>query len=238
MIINDRVMVPMTGIFESLAATVSWNPATFEITVSRGSNTVVMQIDNRRATVNGVVTELDAPPLMLGARAFIPVRFVSEALGAAVEWSAATRTVSVARSGFLPRASMTATATSSHAGNEPARAIDGASNTFWHTRYGADRTYLPQSITLSFDNSYDVSGFWYTPRQDNNNNGNILSYIVEVSSDGTNFTEVASGDWANTKSEKIVRFDEIAARHIRLTATDGVGNFAAAAEIRIQLAVE
>ncbi|MBC7251946.1 MAG: MBL fold metallo-hydrolase, partial [Anaerolineae bacterium] len=47
---------------------------------------------------------LDVPAKVVGGRTVVPLRFVSEALGAAVNWNANTRTVTVTSSGSVPSA--------------------------------------------------------------------------------------------------------------------------------------
>lgn len=50
-----------------------------------------------RIFVDGREIATDAPPVIVQNRTFVPVRFVSEALGAQVEWDAKTRTVIITR---------------------------------------------------------------------------------------------------------------------------------------------
>jgi alpha-galactosidase len=50
--------------------------------------------------------------------------------------------------------------------------------------------------------------------------------------DGTSFTPVATGNWADNSSLKSVSFDVTSARYLRLVATAGDGGYASAAEIR------
>jgi hypothetical protein len=45
--------------------------------------------------VNGKTLTIDAPPVIKLGRTFVPLRFISEALGAIVSWDAGTRTVTV-----------------------------------------------------------------------------------------------------------------------------------------------
>jgi hypothetical protein len=46
--------------------------------------------------VNGnVIDTKDAPPLLINDRVYVPVRFVSEALGRYVEWDGVSYTVSI-----------------------------------------------------------------------------------------------------------------------------------------------
>ncbi len=96
--INDRVMVPMRKIFETLGATVAWDGETQTITAFKssenGENVIILiQIDNKRAFVNNEVKELDSHPVLIDERTLVPVRFVSEALGCTVVWNEAEEAV-------------------------------------------------------------------------------------------------------------------------------------------------
>lgn len=52
--------------------------------------------------VNGRVVASDVPPFMQGDRVFVPIRFVSEALGARVDWNGTTRTVTITTGAGAP----------------------------------------------------------------------------------------------------------------------------------------
>lgn len=86
-------MVPLRKIFETLGATVVWEDSSQTITATRGERTVVLEVNKSEALVDGAVSTLDAPPLILDGRTMVPVRFVSESLGATVEWEEDTNTV-------------------------------------------------------------------------------------------------------------------------------------------------
>ena len=92
-LINDRTMVPLRGIFETLGAEVGWDDATWTVTATKGETTVVLQIDNKTAKVNGKEIELDVPATLVSERTMVPVRFVSESLGCKVDWIDETQTV-------------------------------------------------------------------------------------------------------------------------------------------------
>ncbi|HOR47529.1 MAG TPA: copper amine oxidase N-terminal domain-containing protein, partial [Caldisericia bacterium] len=47
------------------------------------------------AISGGTMVQLDAPPIIQGGRTYIPVRFVSEQLGAQVTWDGKNRIVTV-----------------------------------------------------------------------------------------------------------------------------------------------
>lgn len=81
---SGRIFVPMRAIFERLGAEVIYNNGT--INATRGSRTVALAIGSQSATVNGQPVQLDSPPFLIGDRTLVPLRFVSQALGARVSW--------------------------------------------------------------------------------------------------------------------------------------------------------
>jgi S1-C subfamily serine protease len=56
---------------------------------------VNMQIGNKTAYVNGLPVSLDVPPQIINGRTMVPIRFVSENLGAEVNWDSNTKTVTI-----------------------------------------------------------------------------------------------------------------------------------------------
>jgi len=98
-LVSGRTMVPLRGIFESLGAQVNWDASTRMITANKGDTDVQLGIGDRRATVNGRAVYLDAPAMILRGSTMVPLRFVSEALGADVKWLEATQTVAITTDG-------------------------------------------------------------------------------------------------------------------------------------------
>ncbi len=98
---NDRVLVPLRGVFEKLGAVVEWFEEEQAEVVSVADLTIRLIIGQHSAEVvkaddAGPVTEtvrLDVPARIKEGRTFIPVRFVAEALGADVTWDDVHRTV-------------------------------------------------------------------------------------------------------------------------------------------------
>ena len=93
--IRDRTMVPLRGVFESLDAQVNWDASTRMITATKGDTDVQLGIGQTNATVNGRTVLLDVPAMIIRGSTMVPIRFVSEALGAEVKWLEATQTVSI-----------------------------------------------------------------------------------------------------------------------------------------------
>lgn len=96
---EGRVLVPLRDIFEQLGATVNYNALNRSIVAQKGSTTVRMALDTRRALVNNVPVTLDVAARAYNGRTLVPLRFVSEALGAQVNYNAAQRMVSIGGSG-------------------------------------------------------------------------------------------------------------------------------------------
>ncbi len=92
-----RTMVPLRFIGEAFGATFDWKSETQTVTYYLDGTEITLTIGSTVAMVNGEAKNLDAAPEIVNGRTMVPVRFVSEALGAYVHWDAATNTVTVTR---------------------------------------------------------------------------------------------------------------------------------------------
>jgi hypothetical protein len=90
---EGRTLVPLRAIFEALGADLRWNGADQSIIATRGDVNIWLQIGSNKATKNGMQVLLDVPPMIVSGSTLVPLRFVSESLGAGVHWEEATRTV-------------------------------------------------------------------------------------------------------------------------------------------------
>lgn len=93
--VNDRVFVPFRAIFEKMGADVQWDPSTRTVTATRGDVTIQLVIGSTTARVNGQARTLDAAPFIQDNRTMVPLRFVSEAFGAQVEYDNATTAIRI-----------------------------------------------------------------------------------------------------------------------------------------------
>lgn len=92
---NDRVLVPLRAIFEALDAYVYWVEDSQTILSGKGDQVVMLQVGNNRMYVGENMIELDVPAQIIGDRTLVPVRAISEAFGAQVDWDQETYTVIV-----------------------------------------------------------------------------------------------------------------------------------------------
>jgi len=100
---NGRTLVPMRDIFEALGANVQWNGLTRGITAQKDTTAINLQINNHVALINGRNLMLDQAPILYRGATMVPLRFVSEALGAQVQWNGAIRLVSITTPNVPPR---------------------------------------------------------------------------------------------------------------------------------------
>lgn len=94
---SGRVFVPLRGVFENLGASVVYDNGV--INATGNGTTVQLRIGSTNAIVNGNSQQLDVAPFEVGSRTMVPLRFVSQALGASVDYNDNTRTVSITSSG-------------------------------------------------------------------------------------------------------------------------------------------
>lgn len=83
---EGRTMVPLRFITEEMGATVGYHEETAGITVTLGDIVMELTVGEKAYSVNGEAFEMDCAAEIFEDRTFVPVRFVSESLGRAVEW--------------------------------------------------------------------------------------------------------------------------------------------------------
>ncbi|MCH5210012.1 MAG: copper amine oxidase N-terminal domain-containing protein [Oscillospiraceae bacterium] len=95
--INDRVMVPIRVIFESMGYSVEWDQNSKTATANKSNDTIIVQMDNQNITysVNGNsgTYYCDAAPQIVSGRILVPVRAISECAGCDVRWDGNDRMV-------------------------------------------------------------------------------------------------------------------------------------------------
>src|SRR6056297_1740583 len=102
-IINDRTMVPIRFVAESMGFFVEWDAENRTVIIGEDSQ-ILLPIESTTATVGGVEVELDSPAVIENDRTLVPVRFVSENLGAKVSWDEEARVAMIEYSEQLNKA--------------------------------------------------------------------------------------------------------------------------------------
>ncbi|NEW04781.1 oligoendopeptidase F [Paenibacillus sp. SYP-B3998] len=93
--LNGNVLLPTSGVFDTLGAIATWNDDKKSITITKGDKKIVLTIDAETATVDDNVVALEQKAQLVNEDKMVPVRFIAEALGAKVTWDNDTHTVIV-----------------------------------------------------------------------------------------------------------------------------------------------
>ncbi|OBZ08717.1 beta-propeller domain-containing protein [Bacillus sp. FJAT-26390] len=95
---NGNTVVPLREISEGLGAEVSYQTGTNGqqmITLKRDDRTASLTIDSALMTANGKSIRLEAPARLYRDVTMVPLRAISEALGAVVAWDAVNRIITI-----------------------------------------------------------------------------------------------------------------------------------------------
>ncbi|MFD0694979.1 copper amine oxidase N-terminal domain-containing protein [Paenibacillus sp. GCM10027628] len=98
MLAQGTTLVPLRDIFESLGSRVVWDSEKYVVYAFKGNSSISIQIGSMAAysskdNVNVNFSILSVPPVIVNNVTMVPLRYVSESLGAGVTWDENTRTV-------------------------------------------------------------------------------------------------------------------------------------------------
>lgn len=86
-LINDRTYLPLRAVCNAFGITdISWNSEERKAVVVDGQTVLEFTIDSNAYVIDGVPVEKERPPLIVGDRTMVPVRFFSELFGVQVDW--------------------------------------------------------------------------------------------------------------------------------------------------------
>ena len=104
---NNRTMLPLRALAEILDAKVIWNDATRTASFTRDGLTALIQIDGNKIVLsNGKTIDLEAKPLNLNGRIYLPLVYVGQVFGLTsgnadddkendIEWKEESKTVTI-----------------------------------------------------------------------------------------------------------------------------------------------
>lgn len=98
--LEGRTMLPIRFAADPIGAETVWNGTDKKVTIKLEKTTIELWIGSGAALVNGVSTPIDpenpaVKPIIMNDRTMLPMRFVAENLGCAVEWVPASRQINV-----------------------------------------------------------------------------------------------------------------------------------------------
>jgi hypothetical protein len=92
---GGTILVPLRSLFEAMGASVSYDRATRTVQVTKPGARVTLTVGEPRVTVNGETRPLDVPPEIDDGSVLVPLRVISEGMGAYVLWLPEKRVVVV-----------------------------------------------------------------------------------------------------------------------------------------------
>ena len=144
-IVNNRTMLPVNIVSTNLGADVNWNSKTRIVDVNKNGIHIQFNIDTKKVFVNGVQKAVDPSVTVKNDRSYLPAAFLTEQLGAKIEWKQETRTVII---------------TDSPVAKDPVEVSDRPANEIKHVRY------LNNIFTVSFQETIDKPAHFYLQNPD------------------------------------------------------------------------
>ena len=95
---NGRTLLPIRAIIECMGGTVGWDGDKQQVSLLYGELSamdfeVLMTIGNRELTAKGEKKTMDIAPQVVNGRTMLPLRFVTENVGAEIAWIGSTREI-------------------------------------------------------------------------------------------------------------------------------------------------
>ena len=83
---GGTILIPLRSMFEQMGATVAYDPASKTVDVTKPGADVKVTVGKPEVVINGETRPLDVPPEMYQGHVVVPVRVISEGMGAYVQW--------------------------------------------------------------------------------------------------------------------------------------------------------
>lgn len=83
---GGRTLLGLREVFDRLGCVVYYDSRTKTITAWRAERTINLQIGRAEAMIDGRTVTLDQPPIIEGRTTYVPLRFISESLGAGCKY--------------------------------------------------------------------------------------------------------------------------------------------------------
>jgi outer membrane protein assembly factor BamB len=90
---DQRTFVPLRFLGEIIGATVAWDATERKVTYRFQDTQVELWIGRKQIKINGIDQEIDVAPFIENGRTLVPLRFITEPMGAKIQWDAQNRII-------------------------------------------------------------------------------------------------------------------------------------------------
>jgi len=94
-VVQGRTLVPVRNVSAGLGAEVSWNQPSKTVTIRNGKTEVSLKINSKKVMLDGSEITIDVPAQIDKGVTYVPIRFISQTLGATITWDPTSRVVDV-----------------------------------------------------------------------------------------------------------------------------------------------
>lgn len=84
--VNGRVLVPLRGVLERVNANVNYDTKTKSVIIKKAGKSIVLKANSKAIMINGKKSTIDVPATTINGVTYVPLRFISQQLGAEVQW--------------------------------------------------------------------------------------------------------------------------------------------------------
>ncbi len=141
---NGTTLVPFRAILEELGASVEWNEKTQTITGRKKTTTVIMKIGSKEMSVNSKNVSLDVAPKIINNYTFIPLRAISQAFDAKVDWNPKTYIIEINTNETTPTDVIRSTGKTAYTESE----LKAIINQITANRSALDKSSAQEFVTL------------------------------------------------------------------------------------------
>lgn len=171
-LINDTTYVPLRFVSNALnVKEITWNQNAQAITIKKENTTLKFFINKNYAYINNEYISLKGMPLLKDNRTFVPLRIISETLGATVNWNPDTHTVFIdtPKSSNISQNNSNSGTSSNNSSSKPSSGSSSSGNSSSKPSQGSSSGSKPNSNTAV--NVTEDAVFW-------------LARIIEAESSG------------------------------------------------------
>jgi len=98
-LVHDRVLVPIRGVFEMMGFTTTWDNENRMARLYRPGTVIIVPADMSSFVVNNTIISPAVPQQILNGRLMLPLRYVAEAVQAMAEWDQTNRVAMITTGG-------------------------------------------------------------------------------------------------------------------------------------------